>query len=88
MIEFVRPDLLEYSILRKVKRMPRKDDSQQTQRQNPPDSRRRPPGDLRGPAGDGIEAAPDTWLDNPRNVQSFFDAIERARSAKGRGRPS
>jgi hypothetical protein len=88
MIEFVRPDRAENEILRKVKRMRRKGDSQQTQRQNPTEFRGRPPGDLRGPPGDCIDAAPDTWLDNPRNVQSFFDAIERARKAKGRGRPS
>lgn len=68
--------------------MPRKGDSQQGQRQNPADSRARPPGDLGGPPGDRTEAAPDTWLDNPRNVQAFYDAIERARKAKGRGRPS
>jgi hypothetical protein len=68
--------------------MPRKNDSQQTQRQNPADSRGGPPGRLGGAAGDRTEAAPDTWLDNPRHVQAFFEAIERARRAKGRERPS
>jgi len=61
--------------------MPRKGDSLRTLRQDPPDPH--------GAATEGPkEAAPDTWLDNPRNVQAFFDAIERARKAKDRGPPS
>jgi hypothetical protein len=82
--------------------MPRKSNSQQTQRQDPADSLGGTPGDHTespsdhaespsdhaGPPGDSSDAAPDTWLDNPRNVQAFFDAIERARKAKSRERPS
>jgi hypothetical protein len=34
------------------------------------------------------ETAPDAWLENPRNIQAFYEAIERARKAKGRDRAS
>jgi hypothetical protein len=69
--------------------MPRKDYSQQTQRHDPADSHGDAPGSLGGPrGGDDAEAASDTWLDNPRNIQAFFDAIDRARRAKSRERPS
>jgi hypothetical protein len=61
--------------------MPRKGDSQRTQREDPAD----PPDTT---LGGRAEAAPEAWLDNPRNVQAFFDAIERARKAKDRERPS
>jgi hypothetical protein len=59
--------------------MPRKGDSQRTQHKDPAD-----------PHGTALggEPAPEAWLDNPRNVQAFFDAIERARKAKDRERPS
>jgi hypothetical protein len=65
--------------------MRRKGDSQQTRRQDPADSHGAPPGGLGGPARDRTEAAPDTWLDNPRNIQAFFNGIERARRRKSRG---
>jgi len=58
--------------------MPRRQDS--PQRQDPPDA------DEMAPAQGG-EAAPDAWLDNPRNIQAFFEAIERARKAKSQERP-
>jgi hypothetical protein len=60
--------------------MPREGDSQRTQREDQADPR--------GPAPDcRAEAVPEAWLDNPRNIQAFFDAIERARKAKDRERP-
>jgi hypothetical protein len=59
--------------------MPREGDSQRTQREDPAD----PHGTA--PAG-RAEDVPAAWLDNPRNVQAFFDAIERARKAKDRDR--
>ena len=65
----------------KVKRMPRKDESPRTRRKDPADPE----------VTDSIhptEAPPDAWLENPRNIQAFFDAVERARKAKGRERPS
>jgi hypothetical protein len=68
--------------------MPRKGSSQQTQYQDPTESGDRPPGEAGAPPGDGIQGVPDAWLDNPRNVQAFYDAIERARKAKSRRRPS
>jgi hypothetical protein len=63
--------------------MPRKDDSPQVQ------NRRDPPVDpeTTGPSH-LADAVPEAWLDNPRNIQTFFDAIERARKAKGGNRPS
>jgi hypothetical protein len=66
--------------------MPRKSDSLQTHRRDPADSHGGPPGGFRGLPCERTEA--DTWLDNPRNIQTFFDAIERARKAKGRERRS
>jgi hypothetical protein len=67
--------------------MPRKDDSQHTHRQDGADAHGGPLGRLGGHPGDRTEAAQDTWLDNPRNLQAFFDAIERARRAKGQRSP-
>jgi hypothetical protein len=57
--------------------MPREGDSPRTQREDPADPQGSAPG-VR------VEAAPDAWLHNPRNVQAFFEAIERARKAKDR----
>jgi hypothetical protein len=61
--------------------MPRKDDSART-RQTDPDG----PEDT--VPGHATEPPPDAWLENPRNIQAFFEAVERARKAKGRERPS
>jgi hypothetical protein len=61
--------------------MPREGDSQRTQREDPADLPATAPGCR-------TEAAPDAWLENPRNVQAFFEAIERARKAKDRERIS
>jgi hypothetical protein len=30
------------------------------------------------------ETPPEAWLENPRNIQAFFEAVERARKAKNR----
>lgn len=62
--------------------MPREGDSQRTQREDPAD----PHGTAHAGRAEA-EAVPDAWLENPRNLQAFFDAIERARKAKDRERP-
>jgi hypothetical protein len=62
--------------------MPRKDDS------SPSQKRQDPGADPEHTSPSLADAVPEAWLDNPRNIQTFFDAIERARKAKAGNRPS